>query len=83
MLYLTFNDKKAFSHLQTKDRIHFCLVRMYVTRYRISWILFTLDLVLSYTDKLLVFRCVQFLLLMQTCFFFILLREIFQNFPFE
>ena len=31
-----------------------CLVRMYVTPYRISWVIFTLDLVISYVYKQIV-----------------------------
>ena len=38
--------------LQTIEGINFGLVRMF----RFSWIIFTLELVLSYADKLLVFR---------------------------
>ena len=37
-------------------------VRIYVTAYQISWIIFTLDLVLSYTAKLFVFGLVQIVL---------------------
>ena len=48
-LYLT---GKRFSPLQG---INFGLVRMYVAPYRISWIIFTSDMVISYTDKLIVF----------------------------
>ena len=48
--------RKRFSLLYTIDGINFSLVRMYVTHYRIFRIIFTLDLVISYTDKLLVFR---------------------------
>ena len=43
---------KRFSLLQTIEDIHCGLVRMYVTHYRIFWVIFTLDLVISYTDKL-------------------------------
>ena len=50
--------------IQTIKDINFGLVRMYVTPYRISWIIFTSDLVISYTDKLLVFRWVQIVLLL-------------------
>ena len=49
--------------LQTIEDIHFGLVRMYVTHYRIFWIIFTSDLVISYTDNLLVFRWVQIVIL--------------------
>ena len=35
--------RKRFSLLQTIEDIHFGLVRMYVTPYRISWIIFTSD----------------------------------------
>ena len=65
-LYLACNDKKAFfSLLQTIiEDITFGHVRMYVTPYRFSWTIFILDLALSYTYKLLVFRWVQIVLLM-------------------
>ena len=65
-LYLACNAKKAFLLLQTKEGINFVLVRMYVTPYRISWIIhvFTLDLVISYTDKVLVFQLVHIVLLL-------------------
>ena len=56
--------RKRFRLLQTIENINFGLVRMYVTPYRISWIIFTSDLVISYTDKLLVFRWVQIVLLL-------------------
>ena len=46
-LYLAFNDKKACSLLQTIEDIHFGLVIMYVTPYRIFWITFTSDMVIS------------------------------------
>ena len=63
-LYLACNDKKAFPLQQTIiDDITFGLVRMYVTPYRFSWTIFILGLALSYTDKLLVFRWVQIVLL--------------------
>ena len=51
--------EKRFSLLQTIEDIHFGLFRMYVTHYRIFWIIFTSDLVISYTDKFLVFRWVR------------------------
>ena len=64
-LYLACNDRKAFfSHLHTIEDIHFGFVRMYVTHYHIFWIIFTSDLVISYTDKLLAFRWVQIGLLL-------------------
>ena len=63
-LYLACKDEKSFSLLQTIEDINFGVVRMYVTPYRISWIIFTSDLVISYTDKLLVFRLVQNVLLL-------------------
>ena len=44
-----------FSLLQTIEGIDFGLVNMYVTPYRIFWIIFTSDLVIRYTDKLFVF----------------------------
>ena len=55
---------KRFSLLQTIEDIYFGLVRMYVTHYRIFWIIFTSDLVISYKDKLLVFRWIQIVLLL-------------------
>ena len=59
ILYFACNDKKRFSLLQTKEGIHFGLVRMYATHYRIFWIIFTSDMVISYTDKLFIFRWVK------------------------
>ena len=57
--------RERFSLLQTIiEDITFGLVRMYVTLYRFSWTISILDLVSSYTDKLLVFRWVQILLLL-------------------
>ena len=32
--------------------MHFCHVRMYVTPYPIAWIIFILDMVPNYTDKI-------------------------------
>ena len=61
---------KRFSLLQTIDDIHFGLVRLYVTHCRIFWIIFTSDLVISYTDKLLVFRWVQLVSLVADLFLF-------------
>ena len=55
---------KRFVLLQTIEDINFDLVRIYVTPYRISWVIFTSDLVISYTDKLLVLRWVQIVFLM-------------------
>ena len=56
--------RKRFSLLMIIiGNITFGLVRMYVTHYRSSWIISILDLVLSYTDKLMVFRWVQTMLL--------------------
>ena len=46
------------------EDITFGLVRMYVTPYRFSWTIFMLGLALSYTEKLLVFRWVQIVLLL-------------------
>ena len=43
----------------TKVGIHFGPVRMCVTPYPISWIIFVLDLGPRYTDRLLEFRWVQ------------------------
>ena len=61
--------KRVFFFLQTIEGmtiegINIGLVRMYVTPYRISWIIFTLDLVIGYIDNLLVFRWVQIVLLL-------------------
>ena len=47
--------RKRFSLLRTIEGINFGLVRMYVTPYRFLWKIFTSDLVISYTDRLLVF----------------------------
>ena len=62
--YLACNDKKAFFTSTDHRGINFGLVRMYVTPYRIFWKILTSDLVISYTDKLLVFRWVQIVLLL-------------------
>ena len=63
--------RKRFSLIQTIEGINVCLVRMYETHYRIIWIIFTSDLVINYTDKLLVFQLVQIvLLLLPMCFYF-------------
>ena len=45
---------KRFSLLQTIEDIHLGLVRMYVMHYRtcMFWIIFTSDLVISYTDQI-------------------------------
>ena len=59
VLYLACNDRKAFSLPLTKVCTLFGHVRMCATPYPISWIIFTLDLGPSYTDKLLEFRWVQ------------------------
>ena len=57
--------RKRFSLLQTIiEDITFGLVRMYVRPYRFSWTIFILGLALSYTDKVLVFRWVQIVLLL-------------------
>ena len=57
--------RKRFSLRQTIiEDITFGLVRMYVTPYRFSWTIFILGLAPSYTDKLLVFRWVQIVLLL-------------------
>ena len=54
--------RKRVSLLQTIEDINFGLVRMYVTPYPL--VKFTSDLVISYTDKLLVYRWVQIVLLL-------------------
>ena len=43
--------RTLFLLIQTIEDINFGLVRMYVTPYRIFWIIFTSELVISYTDK--------------------------------
>ena len=63
-LSIACNDKKAFFTSTYHYDITFGLVRMYVTPYRFSWTIFILGLALSYTDKLLVFRWVQIVLLL-------------------
>ena len=42
--------RKRFLLLQTIEDLNFGLVRMFVTLFRISWIIFTSDLVISYTN---------------------------------
>ena len=57
--------RKRISLLQTIiEDITLGLVRMYVTPNCSSWTIFILGLALSYTDKLLVFRLVQIVLLL-------------------
>ena len=56
--------RKRFSLIQTIEYINWGLVRMYVMPYRIFWIIFTSDLVISYTYKLLVFQWEQIVLLL-------------------
>ena len=64
-LYLACMITKRFSLRQTIiEDITFGLVRMYVKPYRFSWTIFILGLALSYTDKLLVSRWVQIVLLL-------------------
>ena len=70
-LYLACNDKKAFFTSTDHRGINFGLVRMYVMPYRIFWIIFTSDLVISYIDKMLVFRWIHIVpLLKPICFHF-------------
>ena len=76
-LYHACIDKKAFSLLQTiiKDNT-FGLVIMYVKPYRFSWTIFIRGLALSYTDKLLVFRWVQIVLLFYLFCFYSVMKVI-------
>ena len=63
--------RKRFSLLPTIEGINFGLVRMYVPPYRIFWIIVTPDLVISYTDKCVVFRWVQIVLILwPICYYF-------------
>ena len=48
---------------------------MFVTPYRIFWIISTSDLVISYTDKLLVFRKLQIVCLLLPFFFFFAMKD--------
>ena len=69
--------RKRFSLLQTIiEDITFGLVGMYVTPYRFSWTIFILGLTLSYTDKSLVFRWVQIVLLLYLICFYSAIKEI-------
>ena len=68
--------RKRFSLLQTINDINFGLVGMYVMPYRTFWIIFTSDLVISYTDILLVFRWVQIVLLLYPICFYFAMKEI-------
>ena len=67
--------RKRFSLLRTIEGINFGLVRMYETPYRFFREIFTSDLVISYTDKLLVFRWVQIVLLLQPICFYFAMRD--------
>ena len=58
-LYLAYNDKKAFSHFYRPQRP----VRTYAMLSSIFWTIVTLDFVLSHTEKLLLIRWVQIVLL--------------------
>ena len=58
------NSNEKWSLGNVIFEVTFDLVRMYVTPYRFSWTIFILGLALSYTDKLLVFRWVQIVLLL-------------------
>ena len=77
-LYLACYDKKTFfiSADHYIEDITFDLVRMYVTPYRFSWTIFIIDLAISYTDKLLVFRWLQIVLLVYLIFFYSAMKEI-------
>ena len=68
--------RKRFSLLKTIEGINFGFVRMYVAPYRIFWIIFTSDLVISYTDKLLVFQLVQIVLHLKPICFYFAMKEI-------
>ena len=64
-LYLACNDKKAFFTSAEHYRgYHLWSCQNVVTPYRFSWTIFILGLALSFTDKLLVFRWVQIVLLL-------------------
>ena len=76
-LYLALMIRNRFSLRQTIIRdITFGLVRIYVKPYRFSWTIFILGLALSYTDKFLVFRWVQIVLLLQPICFYSAMKEI-------
>ena len=70
--------RTRFSLLQTIDGLSIGFVKMYVTPYRIFWIVFSSDLVIlvSYTDKFLVFRLVQIVLLLKPICFYFAMKEI-------
>ena len=46
--YFVCNERKIFSRFLTKDGINVGHARMYATPYRVSWIISTLGLVVSY-----------------------------------
>ena len=60
--YLACNDKKAF--FTSTDHRGYKHWSCQNVSYHIFWKIFTSDLVISYTDKLLVFRWVQIVLLL-------------------
>ena len=69
--------RKRFSLRQTIiEDITFGLVKMYVTPNRFAWTIFILGLALNYTDKLLVFRWVQIVLLLLLICFYSAMKEI-------
>ena len=64
-LYLACNDKKAFFTSADHYRgYHLWSCQNVCGAFRFSWTIFILGLALSYTDKLLVFRWVQIVLLL-------------------
>ena len=74
--------RKRFTLLQTIEGISFGLVRMFVTPYRIFWIIFTSGLAIRFTDKLLVFRWVQMGAPLVADLFFICNERDFHDFSF-
>ena len=76
-LYLPCNDDRKAFFTSTDHRVYTLgLVRMYVTHYRIFWIIFTSDMVINYTDKLLVFRWVKLCSSCSRMCFYFVMKEI-------
>ena len=74
--YIACNENTLSSLLKSQNDINFGPVKTYVKPYYTFWIIFILDLALSYTDKLLVFRWVFIVLLLQLICFYFAMKEI-------
>ena len=67
--YIACNERQVFFTSGNTKRYNFGRVKKCVKPEYIFWIIFILELALSYTDKLLVFRWVLIVLLLQLIYF--------------